>query len=147
MIEIKFTGDDFIKVRKDIQEFAINHLNMKFGVTVAEGQLELTPAAANPPPIDKKPKKTKVQTEAASPVSSPAAAVVDSSPAAVPSAPAEVGPLTHPDCVGALEKVYNKYGMEKSLEILSRFGVKRARELKDHQYRPFVELCHQTAGA
>ena len=32
MFEIKFTGNTFLEVRKEIQEFAINHLQMKFGV-------------------------------------------------------------------------------------------------------------------
>lgn len=143
MFEIKFTGNNFLSVRTEIQEFAINHLNMKFGVAVDSAQVA---AHTAPAVVVEEPKKAKAPKK---PIPEPAATTAFQQPVAA-STNAVAGPsesLTHPDCVGALEKVYNKFGMEKSLEILSRFGVKRARELKEPQYKQFVDLCHQTAGA
>lgn len=73
MFEIKFSGSDFLCVRKEIQEFAINHLNMKFGVTLpahvdapteAETAPEL-PSGAEPVVEKKKPGRPKGTTVAA----------------------------------------------------------------------------------
>jgi hypothetical protein len=47
------------------------------------------------------------------------------------------------DVTNALTAVWNKHGMEKSLEVLSRFGVKRARELLPEQHAAFVGYCQE----
>ncbi len=137
-MKIEFTGN-WPEIRTEIQKFSIDHLNMKLGIsTTAPAERERHedmggPINGNGSDHVDKPRKVKK-------------AKPETFVAPEPLASSPVSENTQADCVSALEKVYNTFGMEKSIELLSRFGVKRARELKPNQFKPFIDLCGQTAG-
>ncbi len=63
-----------------------------------------------------------------------------------PAVAATVAPLVLPtekEVQDALVAVNDKHGIDKAIECLGRFGVKRARELKEEQRLDFVALCKQ----
>ena len=65
-------------------------------------------------------------------------------PAAAAPTPQVVDPPAIPtekEVQDALVAVNDKFGIDKAIECLSRFGVKRARELKEEQRAEFVKLC------
>lgn len=46
----------------------------------------------------------------------------------------------------ALVAVNDKLGIDKAIECLGKFGVKRGRELTDTQKQPFMDLCKSLVG-
>ncbi len=61
-----------------------------------------------------------------------------------PVAPAEIpAPVPDADTQKVLALVINKCGVEVAIRLLSKFGVKRARELKPEQRAEFIEYAAQ----
>lgn len=83
------------------------------------------PLKAKVAPVDRERHEDSVQVE------KPAATVAPVAPA-IP---------TEREIQDALVAVNDKFGLDKAIECLSRFGVKRARELKENQVVDFVALC------
>lgn len=142
MIKIHFEAESWSVLREQIQEFAVSHLHAKFGdLKLEHGQVggvsDTTLPAAEPAPKTRGKKSApKVEVE---PVK--VETKVEQTTAAAPSSPSH----TLDECTAALQKVWDKHGMDKSLECLSRFGAKRARELLPESYAPFIALCEETA--
>lgn len=67
--------------------------------------------------------------------------------------PAEAAPqagkvFVAADAQAAIEKLFEAKGLEVSLQVLSRFGVKFIRDMKPEQYGPFIDLAEKViAGA
>ncbi len=88
------------------------------------------PAVAEPAPAKAKPgPKAKAKEE----------------PAPEAPAPAVVVP-SDKDVQDALVAVNDKLGIDKAIECLSKFNVKRGRELTDVQKQPFMDLCKSLVG-
>ncbi len=66
-------------------------------------------------------------------------------PAPEAPAPAAVVP-SDKDVQDALVAVNDKLGIDKAIECLSKFNVKRGRELTDVQKQPFMDLCKSLVG-
>lgn len=170
MIKIHFEAESWAVLKEQIQEFAVAHLHAKFGDMKLEngavqpadrapgghsdkGIPEQETAPAPRKPRAKKATAAEVKTareenpdlgmhEAKAQVEAAQPAHIDGAPDAP--APAKAPSLD--DCTGALQKVWDKHGMEKSIECLNRFGAKRARELDPKVYGEFIALCEQTAA-
>lgn len=59
--------------------------------------------------------------------------------------PAPVIP-TEKEAQDALVAVNNKHGIDKAIECLAKFGVKRGRELKEEQRAEFIAVCKAALG-
>lgn len=162
MFEIKFTGANFLEVRKEIQEFAINHLNAKFGVDtgyntapVAETTATVTSTAHEEVPVKRKPgrqpgfsPKKHAAAKVEMPPEEPATAIYDEQVEVheEPVMPALGSIPTEEEAMAAIQAVQEKHGTEKAKriildEILPTFGVKRGRDLRPEQRRQFILRC------
>lgn len=56
--------------------------------------------------------------------------------------------LTDADAQAAIEKLFEKKGLEVSRQVLSRFGVQKLKDLKPEKYAEFIDLAEKViAGA
>ena len=155
MFEIKFTGDTFLEVRKEIQEFAINHLHMKFGINDGPGG-ELLSRYEEATPQKRKPGRHPGFSPKKKPAPAPPPVPEDDILLTSPDEAQEEFVMTHePEVIpseeeaqAVISKVMEKLGPDKAKHlildgILPKFGVKRGRDLKPEQRAPFIAQCEQ----
>lgn len=84
------------------------------------------------------------QSASASPAAAAAHGTTDgekSSPSTTPQAGNFAGSTDGPTPQKLVEAVFNKHGAQIAMDMLSRFGVKRVRELKPEQHAEFVKYA------
>lgn len=126
-----------VQITGDINEVAKVLLSAtRVGLKVDEGALAPVTAAEV---VEKPPRTRRTRAEIE------AAKAAEAAPPPAESAPNSPPPPaaipTDAEVQAALVAVNDKHGIEKALEVLGAFGVKRGRELKDEQKRPFLAHC------
>ncbi len=100
---------------------------------------------ANAAPVGAAPSGT--TTEPAAPQKAPVDADKASSPGVAPAADAAGPQPSEKDAQEALEKLFNATTIGVSQEVMSRFGIKRLKELPDDRRAEFVEKCNAVTAA
>lgn len=98
--------------------------------------------ATTPGPAPEKQTRGRKPKEA--PAAEPATPVATPPPA--PATAPESKIPTDKEVQDALVAVNDKFGIDKAIECLNKFSVKRGRELRDDQKAAFVELCKSLLG-
>lgn len=127
------------------------HVQLTFAGDVSEisgllSQLQTAEAIANAKPATETKSKAPRAAKAKDP--EPVQSVAEVAPQASAPPPSAPPPETavipsDAEVQAALMAVNEKFGIDKALECLSKFGAKRGREITDAQKAPFVALCKQ----
>lgn len=172
MIRIEFTGDDVVKLKNEVREFAITHLGLNFTNEAAK----ITSTAAGPMPvttghvakveIDDPPKKKpgrepgkwkknpttgkmeEVQETVAAQAPPPPPPVEIAAPISIDSETESTETPSQEqvnDVVRALVAKDNN-SLDRAREFLARFKVSKAKELKEEQRAPFIQLVKHALG-
>ncbi len=128
MIKVEFCADNVAQLKNDIIGYAAA-LGGNF-TTPTGAALDRAAELANPPA--KATRAAKKKEPEAAPESTPSAPIAATTTPPIPS-DAEVQ--------ASLVAVNDKFGIDKAIECLTKFGVKRGRELRDDQKAEFMALC------
>lgn len=140
MIEIKFTGDDVCKLRAEMMAFC-NVNTIPDLPSMIPKYLPVVEATPEPVKRGRKPKEVTV------PEAPTNVAIQEPEPEPEPSvAQAPVVNVTLPtekEVQDAVVAVNARLGIDKAIECLTKFGVKRARELTEDQRAGFIKHCNE----
>lgn len=109
-------------------------------LSLLSGGAPVTPAQAEVEAV----KRTRTRKPKETPVNETLPPVEATPPA--PAAPEPPKIPTDKEVQEALVAVNDKHGIDKAIECLNKFNVKRGRELRDDQKIAFVELCKTVLG-
>jgi hypothetical protein len=147
MIRVEFCADTVSQLKADILAYAAELSPVKaqvsFGMSMAaeaQKRIDARKSVETKAPIeealDPAPVKRGRPKKAAQPPPEPEESEVSEEVEELPM-PSEA------EVQAAVVSVNEKHGFEKAVECLAKFGVKRARELKDDQKAAFVAHCNQ----
>ncbi len=128
MIKVEFCADNVAQLKNDIIGYAAA-LGGNF-TTPTGAALDRAAELANPPAkATRAAKKKEPEAPEVSPTPTVAASII------APAVPSDA------EVQASLVAVNDKFGIDKAIECLTKFGVKRGRELRDDQKAQFMALC------
>lgn len=148
MIKVEFCADSVSQLKKDIIDYA-----KELSPTIP-----YVPMVTYPPtvPTEEPKKRTRRSREeidrdngvvSATPPPANTSTPTSAPPAEIVVPETQTVPVpTDPEVQKALVAVNDKFGIDKAIECLTKFGVKRGRELVDSQKADFVALCKSVLG-